>query len=60
MITPYYNKPTPDGLRRHFGAQAEAVEKKKPGFLMIMYTPGRTGLNMTVTRRCAWHARSRT
>src|SRR5688572_22358251 len=46
-ITPYYNKPTPDGLRRHFGAQAEAVEKKKPGFPMIMYNvPGRTGLNM--------------
>lgn len=47
-ITPYYNKPTPDGLRRHFGAQAEAVEKKKTGFPMIMYNvPGRTGLNMT-------------
>ena len=47
-ITPYYNKPTPDGLRRHFGAQAEAVEKKMPGFPMIMYNvPGRTGLNMT-------------
>jgi 4-hydroxy-tetrahydrodipicolinate synthase len=47
-ITPYYNKPTPDGLRRHFGAQAEAVEQKKPGFPMIMYNvPGRTGLNMT-------------
>jgi 4-hydroxy-tetrahydrodipicolinate synthase len=47
-ITPYYNKPTPDGLRRHFGAQAEAVEKRKPGFPMIMYNvPGRTGLNMT-------------
>jgi 4-hydroxy-tetrahydrodipicolinate synthase len=46
-ITPYYNKPTPDGLRRHFGAQAEAVEKKKRGFPMIMYNvPGRTGLNM--------------
>lgn len=47
-ITPYYNKPTPDGLRRHFGAQAEAVEKKKAGFPMILYNvPGRTGLNMT-------------
>ena len=47
-ITPYYNKPTPDGLRRHFGAQAEAVEKKKSGFPMVMYNvPGRTGLNMS-------------
>lgn len=47
-ITPYYNKPTPDGLRRHFGAQAEAVEKKKSGFPFILYNvPGRTGLNMT-------------
>ena len=47
-ITPYYNKPTPDGLRRHFGMQAEAIEKKKAGFPMIMYNvPGRTGLNMS-------------
>jgi 4-hydroxy-tetrahydrodipicolinate synthase len=47
-ITPYYNKPSPDGLRRHFGMQAEAVEKKKPRFPMIMYNvPGRTGVNMT-------------
>jgi 4-hydroxy-tetrahydrodipicolinate synthase len=47
-ITPYYNKPTPDGLRRHFGAQAEAIEKKKSGFPMVMYNvPGRTSLNMT-------------
>jgi len=47
-ITPFYNKPTPDGLLRHFSAQAEALEKKKPGFPMIMYNvPGRTGLNMT-------------
>ena len=47
-ITPYYNKPTPDGLRRHFGAQAEAVEKKKSGYPMIMYNvPSRTGMNMT-------------
>jgi 4-hydroxy-tetrahydrodipicolinate synthase len=47
-ITPYYNKPTPDGLRRHFGMQAEAIQKRKPGFPMIMYNvPGRTGVNMS-------------
>ena len=47
-ITPYYNKPTPDGLRRHFGMQAEAIEKSRSGFPMIMYNvPGRTGVNMT-------------
>lgn len=47
-ITPYYNKPTPDGLLRHFGAQAEAIDKKAAGFPMILYNvPGRTGVNMT-------------
>jgi 4-hydroxy-tetrahydrodipicolinate synthase len=47
-ITPYYNKPTADGLRRHFGLQAEAIDKKQGGFPMIMYNvPGRTGVNMT-------------
>ncbi|HUP44568.1 MAG TPA: 4-hydroxy-tetrahydrodipicolinate synthase [Thermoanaerobaculia bacterium] len=47
-VTPYYNKPTTDGLRRHFGAQAEAVDKRKSGFPMILYNvPSRTGLNMT-------------
>ncbi|MEA2569784.1 MAG: 4-hydroxy-tetrahydrodipicolinate synthase [Acidobacteriota bacterium] len=47
-ITPYYNKPSPDGLRRHFGMQAEAIEKRSSGFPMIMYNvPGRTGVNMT-------------
>jgi len=47
-ITPYYNKPTPDGLRRHFGLQAEAIEKRSSGFPMVMYNvPGRTGVNMT-------------
>ena len=46
-ITPYYNKPTPDGLRRHFGMQAEAIQKKRSGFPMVMYNvPGRTGVNM--------------
>jgi 4-hydroxy-tetrahydrodipicolinate synthase len=49
-ITPYYNKPTPDGLRRHFGLQAEAVERAKSGFPLIMYNvPGRTGCNMTAS-----------
>lgn len=55
-ITPYYNKPNPDGLRRHFGAQAEAIEKSRSGFPMILYNvPGRTGINMThdVTLRLA-------
>jgi len=47
-ITPFYNKPSPDGLRRHFGMQADAIEKKRGGFPMIMYNvPGRTGVNMT-------------
>jgi 4-hydroxy-tetrahydrodipicolinate synthase len=47
-ITPYYNKPTPDGLLRHFGAQAEALERRGAKLPMIMYNvPGRTGLNMS-------------
>src|SRR5204863_7948480 len=48
-ITPFYNKPTPDGLRRHFGMQSEAMEKHRGrGVPMIMYNvPGRTGVNMT-------------
>ncbi len=47
-ITPYYNKPTGDGLRRHFAMQAEAADRKRSGFPFIMYNvPGRTGVNMT-------------
>ncbi|MDO5483436.1 MAG: 4-hydroxy-tetrahydrodipicolinate synthase [Desulfovibrionaceae bacterium] len=42
LITPYYNKPTQEGLYRHFKAIAEAVD-----FPLVPYTvPGRTGCNM--------------
>ncbi|HVR44057.1 MAG TPA: 4-hydroxy-tetrahydrodipicolinate synthase [Thermoanaerobaculia bacterium] len=47
-ITPYYNKPNPDGLVRHFGAQARALEAAGSPLPMILYNvPGRTGVNMT-------------
>lgn len=52
LITPYYNKPTQEGLYRHYKAVAEAVEIPQ-----ILYNiPGRTGVNMlpaTVARLSA-------
>lgn len=41
VVSPYYNKPTPEGLRRHFRAVAEV------GLPVIVYNiKGRTGINI--------------
>lgn len=42
LITPYYNKPTQDGLYEHYAAIARAVEIP----LVPYNVPGRTGCNM--------------
>lgn len=42
LITPYYNKPTQEGLYRHYTAIAEAVDLP----LILYNIPGRTGVNM--------------
>ncbi len=44
VITPYYNKPTPAGLVRHFGRIAEAAPELP---IMVYNVPGRTGSNLT-------------
>lgn len=42
LITPYYNKPTQEGLYRHYKAVAEAVDLP----LVLYNIPGRTSVNM--------------
>jgi 4-hydroxy-tetrahydrodipicolinate synthase len=42
LITPYYNKPTQEGLFRHYQAVAQAVD-----IPVVLYNiPGRTGVNL--------------
>ncbi|MBI4579224.1 MAG: 4-hydroxy-tetrahydrodipicolinate synthase [Planctomycetes bacterium] len=52
LVVPYYNRPTQEGLYRHFKAVADAVD-----FPHVLYNiPGRCGVEMSVETICRLRA----
>jgi 4-hydroxy-tetrahydrodipicolinate synthase len=49
VVTPYYNKPTPRGIIRHYETISNAVDIP----IIIYNVPGRTGTNMTAETQVA-------